>query len=714
MRTQLKTAEAAVSKLKDEAAKTKVLVAQTRSACANEVRKRDRQIDSLKKAVSDAGRARGTTKGSGITTIHVTGEMDWDDQPQSTPRGTTATDGYDLRMETNAFLAELAKNLSGDNELLASLVRETVQRLKEMSGWEGADDARQGAATIDALPLTANPQEMATEIESILDHLRNILTNPSFVPIEEVVVREEEIHRLRDGWVKMEARWKEAVHLIDGWRRRMQTSGRPVNMEELKMGLRLSPVRVRDVAETSQGLLGIRTTSLAAALLPDPEGLSMVQEEPEEPSIVELAPSPAESLHLVPAPEFEEPDEMESDSESSIYEDEVDVDDLDVEEPNVEIIEQSLMMDSPPMPPPPEITPLNDSYSGRNRGRSGPHPYKKRPRDYTATMEENSADNFSERPPASPPHAAAKPQQLPKKQRLQPRLVPSEEASPGSTDLSVSTSSLDSILLAKPADDSTSKPSAPSVKSHHQPSATKKPQGRNSPTAPPAKQPARSATRGRPAPHTTDSQGSAAASRTPVTTESSSTTSSTATVRSKSTDKSMPPPPTPQRSPRRANSRLPLPRNGNPLLPPPQQSPLSMASIAAKLAASEREADAARVRAKLKAARLGKRVSLAPPATHTDTTAGADATRSTRSEGAEQSAVDPVKKDLSTSHSGENNGELNGELSANEDVVGQLRQHKTRKRERRTEKVASRRRSTLNPWELETLIAGSARGAQEA
>ncbi len=415
-------------------------------------------------------------------------------------------------------------------------------------------------------------------------------------------------------------------------------------------------------------------------------------------------------MHLVPAPEFEEPDEMESDSESSIYEDEVDVDDLDVEEPNVEIIEQSLMMDSSPMPPPPEITPLNDSYSGRNKGRSGPHPYKKRPRDYTAIMEENLTDDFSERPPAPPPHAAARPQQPPKKQRLQPRLVPAEETSPGTTtDLSVSTSSLDSILLAKPADDSTSKTSAPSVKSQHQPSATKKPQGRNSPTAPPAKQPTRSATRGRPALQTTDNQGSAVASRTPVTAESSSTTSSTATVRSKSTDKSMPPPPTPQRSPRRANSRLPLPRNANPL-PPPQQSPLTMASIAAKLAASEREADAARVRAKLKAARLGKRVSLAPPATNTDTTAAADATRSTRSEGAEGSAVDPVKKELSASRSGENNGEL----SANEDVVGQLRQQKTRKRERRTEKVASRRRSTLNPWELETLIAGTARGAAAA
>ncbi len=127
-----------------------------------------------------------------------------------------------------------------------------------------------------------------------------------------------------------------------------------------------------------------------------------------------------------------------------------------------------------------------------------------------------------------------------------------------------------------------------------------------------------------------------------------------------------------------------------------------MATIAAKLAASEREADAARVRAKLKAARLGKRISLAPPVTNTDTSAAAEATRSVRSEGDEES-VDPVKKDAAALSGSEHVG------SPVEDAAAQQPppQMKHRKRERRTEKVASRRRSTLNPWELETLIQGN-------
>ncbi len=185
----------------------------------------------------------------------------------------------------------------------------------------------------------------------------------------------------------------------------------------------------------------------------------MVQEEPEEPSIMEQRPSAAESLHLVPAPEYEEPDESDSGCESSIFEDEddVDVDELDVEEPNVEIIEQSLMMDSPPMPPPPQITPLNDSYSGRNRGRTEAQAYRRRPGDFTTIMEENTADVL-DKAPVPPPHAILKPQQQQQqplnKSPRQPRLVPQEDITQESTDLTVSTSSLDSILLGKPADES--------------------------------------------------------------------------------------------------------------------------------------------------------------------------------------------------------------------------------------------------------------------
>lgn len=120
-----------------------------------------------------------------------------------------------------------------------------------------------------------------------------------------------------------------------------------------------------------------------------------------------------------------------------------------------------------------------------------------------------------------------------------------------------------------------------------------------------------------------------------------------------------------------------------------------MATITAKLVASERDADAARVRAKLKAARLGKkRVSLAPTASETDSSATADASRSTRSDG------------------GIIEGEREGSQRADENEEDELapkaeEKPVVRKRERRTSRVASRRRSTLNPWELKAVIQGA-------
>ena len=110
LKTQLKSAEAAARVLKEEVIRTKALVSQARASCATEVRRRDRQIDSLKKQLGEAGRARGARANPAITTIHVTGDVR---SPKSSPAkaGNASADSYSLRDETNAFLANLAQNL---------------------------------------------------------------------------------------------------------------------------------------------------------------------------------------------------------------------------------------------------------------------------------------------------------------------------------------------------------------------------------------------------------------------------------------------------------------------------------------------------------------------------------------------------------------------------------------------------------------------------
>lgn len=873
LRAQLKTAEATIHKLKDEAARTKKFVAETRAACANEVRKRDRQIEGLKKAASDAGRARGERKSTTITTIHVTGEVGDDEAAAST--ASTMAEDYDLRQETNGFLAQLAKGLSEENETLLSLIRKTNHSLKHMSGWDKTEGGDAANSDGNALVMVTNPQDLATDIDGVLGHLRTMLTNPSFVPLEEVVVREEEIFRLRHGWEKMEERWREAVHLIDSWRRRMAANGQPVDMEDLKMGLRLSPVRVQNVEETAHN---------------DVFQLSTLQEEEEEEEEEEVqvekedeagqnsfeqqqagSPSPPESLHLVPAPryedmipEYEEPqdDLDDSDAESSIFQDDVgiDIEELQEPEPNVEILhystthhhdveasETSEISESIPLPQPPRITPLEETPSSGNRKPTG-RTSRKRSGDLI-----DQDDDDSKAP--LPPSHSAEPEQSPQKRLKVSTDGQSEEPKPRpkSDVFTESNSSLDSILLLKPSPESSvstapSRATARSTRSEVSSETTSKKEAPPS-TAKPTTRRTRAAaqekkeTPSKPLPRQRQARATAAtassSARAGPSQPSTATKARAGPTSSATTD--MPPPPRPTRSannspavqstqtaaaktrkspvdrnppavdpevttapettsrsrakrvaespirsPGKSASRLPKPRNIG-ILPPPQQSPLSMARIAAKLAASEREADAARVRAKLKAARLGNtKLASVVSNTNNDDSSLAPSQASTTSMASSRviSSGDPTKRDRlasasstatrmsgggnrsGTSSSLDENGQTGGvsisrvdsrspanpslhkekpeEIDDNKTVVpspsprrrrdrlaekapvpsppaatvssrkgsptkpADHSKDKTRKREprSRSEKVASRRRSTLSPWELQSLIAG--------
>ena len=569
MKTQLKSAEAAVRGLRDEVIRTKALVAQVRATCATDVRRRDRQIDTLKRQLGEAGRARGSRTNPAITTINVTGDCG----AETSTRGSSIkADDYNLRSETNAFLAKLAQDLSEENESMLNAMRQTMGQLRQMSGYN-SDVSNDGHAI-----RQPSWDEMAAELDAVLEHMKTILTNPSFVPIEEVVVREEEIDRLKDGWVKMENRWKEAVHLIDSWRKKMAASGKPVNEEELQMSLRLSPVRAAQPQQRKQ----IRGVSLAAVAEEDMEAIEPVEASP-GPS--EIPSSPAEeSAKMAAGTENSNSGRtMEAQDGHGSYED------YNMEEPNFEILQESTTApeqlssrESSPFPEPPQLSPLRNSPSAANR-----RPFRgEKPRenhgDFTTIVEESTGDMAEDAAPRSTRKIA------------RPRLP--------------SGNSLDEALL--------------------------------SPAKPTAYAQSESETENQAPEDLDSSEDELAASR-------------------------------PQKTPRRAGSKLPLPRNADATT---AQSPLTMANIAAKLAASEREADAARVRAKLKAFRGAKRPTVTQPPGPEPVPEDDELVED----------VDPVKQD----------------------PVEQTVKPEKRKRDKRTSKAASRRRSTLSPWELNSLISG--------
>lgn len=247
-RAALRTAESSARKLRAEMLRLKTTVDQVRTSCANDVRKRDVQIQRLKSHLTTQQRGNKTglvgasiTINPGVAGLGGSTSVLRDDGPDLEDAG------YSLKQETTEFLTQLSQSLSDENDSLIGLVRSTLTTLRELQGMpelnvqEDADglsvigeDEEGQQGMMHALPTSFDT--LASDTDTVLDNLKNLLTNPNFVSVDEVESREEEIHRLRAGWEKMEARLRESFKLMDSWRKRM-TKGDTINLDELTRGL---------------------------------------------------------------------------------------------------------------------------------------------------------------------------------------------------------------------------------------------------------------------------------------------------------------------------------------------------------------------------------------------------------------------------------------------------------------------------------------------
>ncbi|PHH63831.1 hypothetical protein CDD81_5388 [Ophiocordyceps australis] len=644
LRTQLKTAEATTRGLKDEVARAKSFVSQARAACAVDVRRRDRQIDTLKKQLSDAGRARGTRTNPAVTAILVTGDFGLEKEARNSVPGQDV-----LRTGTNTFLSQLARRLGEENEMMLDVVQRAVYQLRSMSGCEDVEE--QGMMD------TVKPrcEDTMADLDRVMEHMRELLTSPRFVPIEEAIMRQKEIERLQTTISYMEARWAEFVQLMEGWRKALATNGRAVCEKDLEQGLRLSPVRADDDKERQEW----RIRKLAAvAEEEEDEEQEMSQHSPCPPS------RPSQDAASTSHPEAEMDSSSEEQAEGASDSDaqvellsrvktrQIALDEAhsythtlkeDVDEAQLPPCRPLPSQKSPPLPGAPRPGPLRFSPSAGNRGtlqskreqvdkgkmrrisvaakslRSLPV----RPRGSTLTQTRDSIK-------------AKQPQQRPSLRSIPPSSnnhvhVPTKP-SPATRQIKREAEPLPALgtqqasLVDEPAEDEwdDEEPQLVGfVESHAGASAT---------------QPCVIKT----------SDGGAAA----------------ATQHHK------------------------------------KQSP-SAKVIAAKLAASEREADATRVRARLRAARacsggIARPPRIAPPPRGQDD-AAADDDDDDKASCALDAAPGKAADDC-VEH-----------VDEDMDPVKQPQpQPEKRKRDCRTGRVAARRRSTLSPWELQALISGSA------
>lgn len=260
--------------MKEELARLKITVKEIRAQCVNDIRKRDTEMQRLKKHLE--GR-RGANSNPHVSVVVITSGKNSKDarpfQPQTLPlnsegeasAGEPINPSYSLKEETTEFLTQLSQNLSDENDQLIHLIQSTLTTLRSLQGLPEPASHQSSHPTDNVLvSLPPSYDDLSTSTNDVLSQLHSLLTNPSFVPLEEVEIREDEILRLREGWERMATRWKDAVALMDGWRKRMLDEGDGgsggtvrVNLDDLTQGLRLdvgmlleeNPSRGGDTAE---------------------------------------------------------------------------------------------------------------------------------------------------------------------------------------------------------------------------------------------------------------------------------------------------------------------------------------------------------------------------------------------------------------------------------------------------------------------------------
>ncbi|KAI7369371.1 hypothetical protein KC328_g17973, partial [Hortaea werneckii] len=269
--TEAKKVEKSIKSLQDQAAKLKTTLAQVKTQCTNDIRKRDLELNRLKAHLQ--GQQRGNKvvpPSAGLVGGGIRGNRDAHQEQRE-----LEDPAYSLKQETTEFLTQLSQGLSEENDQLISIIRDGVGDMRELLGlqpyqYRMPDSAigslgSNASSNKHAAPASLTSHEiLAADMQDCLAHLKPILSNPNFVTVEEVEIREEEIARLRQGWEHMEKRWRDVLIMMEGWRRRMDT-GETINLDDLTRGLGLvSPVRPPHIAnrniehreEPEQSLLG--------------------------------------------------------------------------------------------------------------------------------------------------------------------------------------------------------------------------------------------------------------------------------------------------------------------------------------------------------------------------------------------------------------------------------------------------------------------------
>lgn len=191
----------------------KTLLQQVRAKAANDIRQRDLQITKLKEKLVESSRrgtgAAKTTSAYMSATFPFTSTESDNDEDKN--------EALAIAQETSEYLTELSQNLADENDNLLAIVRRTLADLRSL---QGVEDDEKLDNPLEAMPT--NYDLLAFQLDETIESLREILTQPNFVSIEEVAMRDEEIVKLKAEITQVETEWKKAIALVDHWNKSLK------------------------------------------------------------------------------------------------------------------------------------------------------------------------------------------------------------------------------------------------------------------------------------------------------------------------------------------------------------------------------------------------------------------------------------------------------------------------------------------------------------
>ncbi|KAF8254154.1 hypothetical protein K440DRAFT_157752 [Wilcoxina mikolae CBS 423.85] len=224
----IRTIESSAKSLRDESVRLKTLLAQVRTQCANDIRKRDMQIQKMKERLLDTRRGTRPT----ASTIVITGSQqpsrntirEYNDAGEA-----TGSSSNPLTDETVDFLTKLSQTLADENDSILALLRQCLSTLKAVQGLPDDDHNPQTEEEVeDAInPVVAPPanfESLSLELDTVMGSLQEMLNQPNYVPVEDLAEKEEEIAILKRRNEVLEEEWKKAIDLVDGWNKSLVAS----------------------------------------------------------------------------------------------------------------------------------------------------------------------------------------------------------------------------------------------------------------------------------------------------------------------------------------------------------------------------------------------------------------------------------------------------------------------------------------------------------